>query len=360
MDDFCGSKFWLVLLVNEVGLNANTFAVYPLDICNPILELVTYGLALATVIVSRNFGIPSCSVQFVFWSVKMVCNAVPFRTALRTYFSVKDDSDEVLLLVEIISYPLIVAQFLLNCWADSGTDFQNPLIDKSKPQTLRALPDMLAFVSPLVLDLLIDFVNGNEEPWKGYFYASVLIITDFTIILTRNHHFNMVFLGAFRVKSALMSAVYRKALVLSNATRRERTVGEIVNLMSVDIAKVFEAVQFCTLVWSAPLQLGVSIYFLWLVIGPSALAGLAVLLFLIPINGVVSTKLRAYQVAQMKKKDERVKLMSEILSGIKILKLYAWEPSYQAEVLKIREMEMKTLKAAAYASVFNDFMWTCS
>ncbi|CAG7720246.1 unnamed protein product, partial [Allacma fusca] len=54
-----------------------------------------------------------------------------------------------------------------------------------------------------------------------------------------------------------------------------------------------------------------------------------------------------------KKKDERVKLMSEILSGIKILKLYAWEPSYQAEVLKIREMEMKTLKAAAYASAFN-------
>ncbi|CAG7727611.1 unnamed protein product, partial [Allacma fusca] len=350
-------------LVNEVGLNAKTFAVYPLDICNPILELVTYGLALVAVVLSRNFGIPSCSVQFVFWFVKMICKAVPFRTALRTYSTAKDDSDQVLLLVEIISYPLIVAQFLLNCWADFGEDFQKPISDKSKPQSRAStliVPDLLTFVSPHVLNLLIDFVNGNEEPWKGYFYASLLIMTDFATILMRNHHINMMFILAFRIKSALMSAVYRKALVLSNATRRERTVGEIVNLMSVDVAKVFDVIPFSTLLWTAPLQIGVSIYFLWLVIGPSALAGLAVLLLLIPINGVVSTKLRAYQVAQMKKKDERVKLMSEILSGIKILKLYAWEPSYQAEVLKIREMEMKTLKAAAYASAFNDFMWACS
>lgn len=39
-----------------------------------------------------------------------------------------------------------------------------------------------------------------------------------------------------------------------------------------------------------------------------------------------------FQVEQMKYKDERVKMMSEILNGMKVLKLYAWEESMQKAV----------------------------
>ena len=42
----------------------------------------------------------------------------------------------------------------------------------------------------------------------------------------------------------------------------------------------------------------------------------------------------------MKQKDGRIKMMNEILNGMKILKLYAWEESFEQQVLDIREREV--------------------
>ena len=56
------------------------------------------------------------------------------------------------------------------------------------------------------------------------------------------------------------------------------------------------------------------------------------MILMIPLNGVVATKMKKYQISQMKDKDKRCKLMDEILNGIKVLKLYAWEKSFQGQV----------------------------
>ena len=40
------------------------------------------------------------------------------------------------------------------------------------------------------------------------------------------------------------------------------------------------------------------------------------------------------------------------------MKLYAWEPSFQAKVDQIRNEEVKVLKQAAYLSAGTYFMWT--
>ncbi len=40
----------------------------------------------------------------------------------------------------------------------------------------------------------------------------------------------------------------------------------------------------------------------------------------------------------MLNKDKRVKLMSEILNGVKVLKLYGWERSFMEQVLGIRSV----------------------
>ena len=101
-----------------------------------------------------------------------------------------------------------------------------------------------------------------------------------------------------------------------------------------------------------------SVYFLWQQLGPSTLAGLAVMILMIPLNGVVATKMKKYQISQMKDKDKRCKLMDEILNGIKVLKLYAWEKSFQGQVnkylimLKNRKMQMQIGLFAAHLHIF--------
>lgn len=39
----------------------------------------------------------------------------------------------------------------------------------------------------------------------------------------------------------------------------------------------------------------------------------------LPLNGIVANKMKEYQMQQMDRKDERVKLMNETLSGMKVI-----------------------------------------
>lgn len=90
-----------------------------------------------------------------------------------------------------------------------------------------------------------------------------------------------------------------KALVVSNDTRKESTVGETVNLMSADAQRFNDVTNFIHLLWSCPLQIILSIIFLWLELGPSVLAGLAVMVLMVPINGLLATKARKFQVSRI-------------------------------------------------------------
>jgi ABC-type multidrug transport system fused ATPase/permease subunit len=82
------------------------------------------------------------------------------------------------------------------------------------------------------------------------------------------------------------------------------------------------------------------------------------MVLMIPLNGVVAVKMKKYQISQMKDKDRRCKLMDEILNGIKVLKLYAWEKSFEAKVNEIRKKEAAALIKAAYMNAFTSFLWT--
>jgi hypothetical protein len=43
-----------------------------------------------------------------------------------------------------------------------------------------------------------------------------------------------------------------------------------------------------------------------------------------------------------------------------VLKLYAWEPSFEQKVLDIRGKEIKVLRTAAYLNAATSFIWACA
>uniref|UniRef100_V5I844 ABC-type glutathione-S-conjugate transporter n=1 Tax=Anoplophora glabripennis TaxID=217634 RepID=V5I844_ANOGL len=225
---------------------------------------------------------------------------------------------------------------------------------------LKLVQDVLTFASPQILGYIITYVREGQYEWRGYFFSAMLFIAATVQTLLMAQYFNRMFIVGMRIRTALISTIYRKSLKISNSARKETTVGEIVNLMSVDAQKFIELTAFLNMIWSAPLQIILSLYFLWYELGPSVLAGLAVMIILIPVNGFIANKVKTLQIKQMKNKDERVKLMNEILSGIKVLKLYAWEPSFENQVLKIRNKEIKVLKSSAYLHAGTSFIWACA
>lgn len=73
--------------------------------------------------------------------------------------------------------------------------------------------------------------------------------------------------------------------------------GETVNLMSADAQRFMDTANFVHQLWSSPLQIILSIVFLWRELGPSVLAGIAVIVLLIPINGLLVAKAKTIQVS---------------------------------------------------------------
>ncbi len=199
-----------------------------------------------------------------------------------------------------------------------------------------------------------------EPVWHGFFIAVLLFVTAMVQSVMLNYYFQVMFEIGMRVRTALISAIYRKSLNLSNSARKGTTSGEIVNLMSVDAQRFVDLLTFINLVWSAPLQIFLAMYFLWLELGPSVLAGLLVMILMLPLNALLAGYQRKLQIKQMKQKDERVKTMNEILSGIRVIKLYAWEKSFMKNVFKIRNIELANLKHMAYLGCATTFLWTCA
>ena len=140
---------------------------------------------------------------------------------------------------------------------------------------------------------------------------------------------------------------------MSSTGRSRFTVGEIVNLMSIDANRFMEFVYMINDIWTIPIQIIIAIYLLWNQLGVATIAGITVMILLIPVNAYFSRKIRLIHNEVMNFKDKRIKLMNEILNGIKVLKLYAWEKSFNNQIDELRNNEVKKLKKR---TIFNGLL----
>ncbi|XP_035826503.1 multidrug resistance-associated protein 1 [Aplysia californica] len=220
---------------------------------------------------------------------------------------------------------------------------------------------VMNILNPFILGFLIDFTaNLGEFTWHGYIYATALLASK---VVTAVFDFPLQFLTncvAIRVRSAAIATVFRKALTMCSEARKDSTVGEIVNLMSVDAANLEMMMNYSFWLWLSVIYMVVGAYFLYTVVGVAMFAGLGYIFVMFILNAVVMEKMRQYQDQIMIVKDERVKLMSEVLNGMKVIKLYGWEPMFKEKILEVREKELKILFKYAVMDGFQSFAWTAS
>ncbi|KAM7039072.1 ATP-binding cassette sub-family C member 6 isoform 2-T2 [Acridotheres tristis] len=205
--------------------------------------------------------------------------------------------------------------------------------------------DVFLFSTPKVLRLFLKFIEDQAAPsWLGYLCAFSMFLLGCLQTLFEQRYMYMCLVLGLRLRTAVTGLVYRKILVMSNASRKAATTGEIVNLVSVDVQKLMDLIIYFNGTWLAPIRIIICFVFLWQLLGPSALTAIAVFLLLLPLNFVITKKRSQFQETQMKHKDERAKLTNAILSNIKAIKLYGWEKTFMEKVLEIRKQELQALK----------------
>lgn len=87
-----------------------------------------------------------------------------------------------------------------------------------------------------------------------------------------------------------------QALRMSSKARQNCTVGEIVNLMSVDAQRLMDVVTYLYAIYTTPIQITLALILLYKYLGPSVFAGFGIMVLLIPLNFVVAGQGRRYQV----------------------------------------------------------------
>nr|ABS83557.1 ABCC/MRP-like protein [Mytilus californianus] len=200
------------------------------------------------------------------------------------------------------------------------------------------------FAFPYILRLLIGITKDRKEDiWKGYILAILMFSVTIFKSVVLNLHIKETQEAGRSNWVALTAVIYKKTLRLTNAAKQDSTVGEIINLMSVDAEKIGNCVWSLNEVWAVPLLFSMAFYFLWQTLGSSVFVGLIIVLLLVPVNFVLMRKSKQLQLESMDLKDARIKKMNEVLNGIKVLKMYAWEECFEKCILKIRDQELHIL-----------------
>ena len=129
---------------------------------------------------------------------------------------------------------------------------------------LKFIHDSCLFVGPQVLNKMIVFLGSDEYPLSyGLLLTLAVTVSQLAMSFCLRHYFFKCYKFGLKIRTAIVVAVYEKALVLSAGERHTRSLGEITNLMSIDAQRLQELTTYVHAVWFSFYQIGLALLLLW-------------------------------------------------------------------------------------------------
>uniref|UniRef100_A0A8C1ZHW8 ATP-binding cassette, sub-family C (CFTR/MRP), member 8 n=1 Tax=Cyprinus carpio TaxID=7962 RepID=A0A8C1ZHW8_CYPCA len=237
--------------------------------------------------------------------------------------------------------------------------------------TYRFMADLLGFAGPLCISGIVHHLSKEnhtiQPPHLGIYFISsqeflanayVLAVLLFSALLLQRTFLQASYYVAIEtginLRGAIQTKIFNKIMRLctSNMSMGGMTVGQICNLVAIDTNQLMWFFFLCPNLFAMPVQIIVGIILLYYLLGISALIGATVITLLAPVQYFVATKLSDAQKSTLEYSSERLKKTNELLRGIKLLKLYAWEHIFCSSVEETRGKELTSLQTfALYTSI---------
>ena len=244
-----------------------------------------------------------------------------------------------------------------------GNALYNSLFWKIAPLgILRFISDLGTDFSPLLVSYLINFVTDSYKNFQnnvplpsiyyGLAYAFGLFLVQIYITTVQNRFFFFSLTAALDVRTAVSDLIFRKATNLSAASRKNFNSGKVINLVSTDAARIELFMQNVHVLWTSPLQVLIISGLLIIFIGPSALCGIVLLALLGPLQRYLMSLLQGVRRKVAPVTDKRIKKISEIMRGIRIIKFFTWEDPIQNQVEEIRNKEVYLIRKRSFIQAF--------
>ncbi|MES1911546.1 MAG: hypothetical protein MHM6MM_003960, partial [Cercozoa sp. M6MM] len=194
----------------------------------------------------------------------------------------------------------------------------------------------LNLLPPLLIERFLQWYETAENASSGWTYAVLLVVCPIAAQILMCRYFHLAVRTFVQIRAALSMLLYRKMLKCENADE-----GNVLNLVGTDAEKTGSMLLTCLDVFSAPIQIGLCTWLLYETIGVACFSGFVILLILLPLMGLIVSRLSKHQHWKMGKADARVKLAQEMLSGMRALKFFAWEFRAASRVTNVREEELR-------------------
>ncbi|KAG9079352.1 hypothetical protein FRC06_007784, partial [Ceratobasidium sp. 370] len=171
--------------------------------------------------------------------------------------------------------------------------------------------------------------SGEPAPsiGRGLGLSFGLLLLQWVIMLLNVHSFHRSFTTGVLLRTALITSVFSRALSLTSRARvvGGMTVSKFVGLISTDVSRIDYCAGYFHMAWTAPLQMAICLVLLCINLGWSALPGFAFFVVMSPLQGKVTKRLFLLRKRSMVWTDKRMKALQEVLGGMRIIKLFAWE-----------------------------------
>ncbi|XP_022123996.1 ATP-binding cassette sub-family C member 4 isoform X1 [Pieris rapae] len=213
---------------------------------------------------------------------------------------------------------------------------------------------------PVALSMLLAYWEpGSTMTYEQAIYCASAVIIMSLLIAFLNHHgtYSTQQFG-MKVRIAACSLIYRKVMRMSSGALAQTTAGQVVNLLSNDVNRFDYAFIYTHFIWLLPLQVVLVCYLIYLKIGYAAIVGvIGIVLQTIPVQSYMSKLAARLRMKTACKTDERVRIMDEIINGMQVIKMYAWEKPFEQVVALARKNEINSVTSASYLrGVYLSFM----
>nr|XP_014354031.1 PREDICTED: multidrug resistance-associated protein 4 [Latimeria chalumnae] len=194
------------------------------------------------------------------------------------------------------------------------------------------LEESVKIIQPILIGNLISYFesydsNDIEARNTAYGYAAGVSLCSLSLAILHHLYFYHVQRAGMKLRVAMCHMIYKKALCLNHVALGKTTTGQIVNLLSNDVNK-FDQVRCTVFNRDAATE---------------------------DVRTQVQTN--DYYIIHRSKTavftDSRIKTMNEVISGIRIIKMYAWEKPFAELVHDIRRKEISKILKSSYLRGMN-------
>ncbi|KAG0018663.1 hypothetical protein BGZ81_010115 [Podila clonocystis] len=238
-------------------------------------------------------------------------------------------------------------------------------------QFLWSLPwCFFANVSPYCLNKILQYIECQDcgpPTAANYMYVFGLLIAalgESLSMQTALHQGRRIYMHAVSICSAevFTKSLHRKDAAThegknDNGDAKKQGTLNITNLIAVDLKKMDQPFGYAFYMYGYPIQFVIAAYQLYQVLGYASLVGIAFMFAAYPIPAKLYAMIKELFKDIMSTKDERMDILNEMLSAIRIVKFFGWESKFEEKITTARNKELEHTRASYRQIVLANLIW---